>query len=39
MAKDPYLNIKVTGMKSGDKVTVDVVDSSGDTGKGEATVS
>ncbi len=39
IAKDPYLNIKVTGMKAGDKATVDVVDSSGDTGHGETTVS
>jgi sulfur-oxidizing protein SoxZ len=39
MAKDPYLNFKVQGMKAGDKVTVNVVDSSGDTGASEATVS
>ncbi|HYP67176.1 MAG TPA: thiosulfate oxidation carrier complex protein SoxZ [Thiobacillaceae bacterium] len=38
MAKDPYLNIKVQGMKAGDKVTVNVVDSNGDTGNSEATV-
>jgi sulfur-oxidizing protein SoxZ len=39
MAKDPYVNIKVTGMKAGDKVVINVVDSSGDTGTAEATVS
>jgi sulfur-oxidizing protein SoxZ len=37
MAKDPYLNIKIKGMKVGDKVVVNVKDSSGDTGSSEAT--
>jgi sulfur-oxidizing protein SoxZ len=39
IAKDPYINIKIKGMKSGDKVVLNVVDSSGDTGTAEATVS
>jgi len=39
MAKDPYLNIKINGMKAGDKVAINVVDTSGDTGSAEATAS
>jgi sulfur-oxidizing protein SoxZ len=39
MAKDPYLNIKINGLKAGDKVALNVVDTSGDTGSAEATVS
>jgi sulfur-oxidizing protein SoxZ len=39
MAKDPYLNIKINGMKAGDKVALNVVDTSGDTGSAEVTAS
>jgi sulfur-oxidizing protein SoxZ len=38
LAKDPYLNFKVKGLKAGDKVTINIVDTSGDTGSSESTV-
>jgi sulfur-oxidizing protein SoxZ len=39
VSKDPYLAFKVKSMKTGDKVTINAEDNSGDKGSAEATAS
>ena len=39
VSKDPYLSLKVKGMKAGDKIAVNAEDNKGDKGSAEASAS